>query len=92
MPMECSFQIGLNKTSLITWRGRLKSMEWRRQLSQSSSTNEALLASEAGNGKAIPSPEPLVMTSTRTESNSQHLIGGAQNLGIGQKIGTFPRS
>ena len=57
-------------------------MEWRRQLSQGRSTNEALLASEAGNGKAIPSPEPLAMTFTPTDSNLQLLIGGAQNLGI----------
>ena len=60
-------------------------MEWRRQLSKGRSTNEALLASEAGNGKAIPSPEPSAMTTTQTDSNSQHLIGGVQSLGIGSE-------
>jgi len=48
-----------------------------------------ITASEAGNGKAIPSPEPLVMTSTRIDSNSQHLIGGGQSPGIELGISEF---
>ena len=39
-------------------------------------------ASEVGNGRAIPSPEPSAMTSTPTDSNSLHLIGGVQSIGI----------
>ena len=81
--MEYSFQIGLNKTSLTTWLGKLNTTEWRRRRLRGRSTNEALRASEAGDGKAIPSPEPSAMTSTPTDSNSHHLIGGAQSLGTG---------
>jgi len=81
--MECSFRIGLNRTSLTTWLGKLTTMGWRRQPSQGRSTNEALRASEVESGRVIPSPEPSATTFTPTDSNSQHLIGGAQNLGIG---------
>ena len=80
--MECSFRIGLNRTSLTTWPGKLNTMGWRLQLSQGHSTNEVSQASEEGNGRVIPSPEPSAMTSTLTDSNSQHLIGGGQSLGI----------
>ena len=81
--MECSFRIGLSRTSLTTWPGKLNTMGWRQQLSQGRSTNEASRANEVGNGRAIPSPEPSAMTSTPTDSNLQHLIGGGQSLGIG---------
>ena len=83
--MECSFRIGLNKTSLTTWPGKLNIMGWRRQLWQGRSTNGESQASEAGNGKAIPLPEPSVMTFIKTDSNFHHLIGGAQDLGIEAK-------
>ena len=66
----------------VTCPGKLNTMGWRRQLSQGRSISGALRASGAGNGKAIPSPEPSVMTFIQTDSNSQHLIGGGQNLGI----------
>ena len=81
--MECSFRIGLNRISLTTWPGKLNTMGWRRQLSQGRSINEASKANEAGNGRAIPSPERSAMISTPTDSNLPHLIGGVQSLGIG---------
>ena len=39
--MECSFRIGLNRTSLTTWPGKLNTTGWRRQRWQGRSTNGA---------------------------------------------------
>ena len=81
--MECLFRIGLNRTSLTTWPGKLNTTGWRQQLSQGRSTSEVLRANEEGIGKGIPPHEPSAMTFTPTDSNSLHLIGGGQSLGIG---------
>ena len=49
--MECSYRIGMNKTSSIGWIGKLKSMVCPQLLWHVASTLEALQANVEGNGR-----------------------------------------